>query len=239
MLKKLFLTGATVILTTSAALAADMVEPAAYDWSGPYIGLQGGYGWDKPSVNLDKSPALGSIDQDARSFNRDGFLGGIFAGYLLQQDSLVFGLEGDVEYADMNGSTKAVQGGAIELGRLESDIDWLASLRLRAGFAMDRALIYATGGLAVGGAELEFSPTPGPFLDMSRDSDEATKVGWTLGGGIEYAMADSLSVRFEYRYTDLGTLEARATDNVDPAVFEDLEVKNAFHAVRAGLTWRF
>ena len=67
MLKKLFLTGATVILTTSAALAADMVEPAAYDWSGPYIGLQGGYGWDKPSVNLDKSPALGSIDQDAKS----------------------------------------------------------------------------------------------------------------------------------------------------------------------------
>jgi outer membrane immunogenic protein len=239
MLKKLLLAGIAGFFATSTALAADISEPAAYDWSGPYVGLQAGYGWDKPGVNLDKSPALADIDQDARSFNRDGFIGGVFAGYLLQRDSLVFGVEGDIEYADMDGSTKAVQGGTIELGRLESNIDWLASLRLRTGFAVDRALFYATGGLAIGGAELDFSPTPGPFLNMSGESDTATKVGWTLGGGIDYALADNLSLRVEYRYTDLGKLDVRASDNVSPAVFEDLEVKNAFHAVRAGVSWRF
>jgi len=235
-MKRLLLAAAASLLTRSGAQAADIVEPTAYDWTGPYIGLQAGYGWDKPSVNLDKSPALATADQDADSFTRDGFVGGAFAGYLFQHESLLLGLEGDVEYSGMDGSTKAVQGTA-DVGRLESDIDWLASLRLRAGFAMDWALIYATGGLAIGGTELEFSGEPGM---ADHDSDDSTQVGWTVGGGIESALTDNLSIRAEYRYTDLGTLDVRATDVINPAAyFEDLEVKNTFHAVRAGVSWRF
>jgi outer membrane immunogenic protein len=246
-MKRLLFATVASLVTLSAARAADIVEPpAVYDWTGSYIGLQAGYGWDNVSVDLDESPALAAdnaISGDRESvddIDRDGFVGGAFAGYLLQSDSLVFGLEGDIEYADMDGSAKAVEtapsGEVLPVGRLDNDIDWLASLRLRAGFAMNRALIYATGGLAVGGTELDFSSAVDYIPD---DSDHETSWGWTIGGGIEYAIADNLSIRAEYRYTDLGTLKVRALNSSLPDFYEDLEVDQTFHAVRGGLSWHF
>lgn len=235
MRKKIAVAGIASLALTGAAQAADIVEPVAYyDWTGPYIGLQAGYAWDETPVNWERSAGLDDpVDID--SIDPDGFVGGLHAGYLFQEDSLVFGLEADIEYSDLSGSTDFIvfDPGPEDLADIDYDIDWLGSLRLRLGFAMDRALVYATGGLAVGAVKLEGdAEAPG----LADESDDATKWGWTAGVGAAYALADDLSARLEYRYTDLGTSEIRFSSQGE---FVDAEVRNDFHAVRAGLSWRF
>ena len=95
---------------------------------------------------------------------------------------------------------------------------------------MDRTLIYATGGLAVGG-RLEAHRRSA----VSRAESE-TAWGWTIGGGLEYAFTDDLSARIEYRYTELEDTELAVEDI---GITGDVEFENAFHAVRAGLSWHF
>lgn len=244
-MKKLLLAGAASLMTLSVAQAADIVEPAAYDWTGPYVGLQGGYGWGENDVKADGSeiqPTLMTSGSpvsfhplDDGSIEMDGFVGGLHAGYNWQSDSLVLGVEGDIEYADINGDTDILHADNDneKAGEARQEIDWLGSLRLRAGFAFDRALIYATGGLAVGGVEVS------GFIDESDfdDSNKDTEWGWTLGGGFEYALTDELSGRVEYRYTDLGHSDVEAGGEETPIT--QLEFDNTFHAVRAGLSWHF
>jgi outer membrane immunogenic protein len=246
-MKRLLLATAASLAMFSAAQAADIVEPAAYDWTGPYVGLQGGYGWGENDVSVDGSegePAIQAlVDSDPISFHdledgsigMDGFLGGLHAGYNWQSDSLVLGVEGDIEYADLSGDTDILHAdqGNFDQGDARQEIDWLGSLRLRAGFAFDRALIYATGGLAVGGVEVS------AFIDQTDldDSNKDTQWGWTLGGGLEYAVTDEVSARIEYRYTDLGKSDVEAGGDDTP--IDKLEFENRFHAVRAGLSWHF
>jgi len=233
MLKKVLLTGAATLFMMSGAQAADIIEPTVFDWSGAYVGLQGGYAWG------DNEPDTWWEDTDdfnSSSIDANGFVGGLHAGYLLQSDSFVYGVEGDIEFADLKDDGKLRAFGGDDAGDLEQRVDWLGSLRLRAGIAMDRALIYATGGLAVGGAKLE---TDFNFdnVNLLDESENKTKWGWTIGAGVDYALTDDLSARVEYRYTDLGKVDLDILDDADhPAT---VETKYEFHAVRAGLSWRF
>jgi len=201
MFKKVLLAGAASALMIASAQAADVDAPAAFDWTGAYIGVQGGYAWGDSDIDLDAADGSGAtgpggddneIIVDAREGNieTDGFIGGVHAGYNFQADMLVFGVEGDIEFSDMNGDADIRQerDGPV-IGEGSKEIDWLGSLRLRGGFAMDRALIYATGGLAVGGVELK-SDAPN-----ANESNSDTAWGWTIGGGLEYAMTDDLTAR--------------------------------------------
>lgn len=235
MIRKILLAGAACVLTTIGAQAADIVEPTAYDWSGPYIGLQGGYAWGDPDASADEQfDALARITinpPDEGSISIDGFVGGIHAGHNWQSDSFVFGIEGDAEYADIDGDTDVFFDADDEepIGSVKEEIDWLASLRLRAGYAFDRTLIYATGGLAVGGAELTFVDNEiGTLVD-----EDKTLWGYTIGGGLEFALSDALSARVEYRWTDLGDIDG------DDGEGSSAEADVQFHAVRAGISWHF
>ena len=236
MLKKVLLAGAASLFVVSAAQAADIVAPEVYDWTGPYIGLQGGYAWGENDVSATGTEST----EEARNadavlngrdgeMDLDGFVGGLHLGYNWQSDALVLGLEGDIEFADINGDTDVVNAAGDKVGEIEQEIDWLGSLRLRAGFAADRALFYATGGLAVGGVEISVKDGDGD--EFAGNSE--TNWGWTLGGGVEYAFTDDLSARIEYRYTDLGDIDA---DNGDG---DEGKADTRFHAVRAGLSWHF
>jgi outer membrane immunogenic protein len=243
MLKKLLLASAASVLMMGAAQAADIeAPPAVYDWTGGYIGIQGGYAWGKTDSETELDPDFDAVDSlDVDDFQANGFVGGAHIGYLLQSDSFVYGIEGDIEYADLKDKVDIdfTDGVAVgDGGEAEKKIDWLGSLRLRAGFAADRALFYATGGLAVGGVSLETDLSPvATGIGLSNDDYEKTKWGWTLGAGVEYAVTDALSARIEYRYTDLGKSDVRVEDADGVGV--DGETDNDFHAVRAGLSWHF
>ncbi|MBK1865098.1 outer membrane protein [Aestuariivirga sp. YIM B02566] len=240
MLKKLLLASAASVLMMGAAQAADVeAPPAVYDWTGGYIGIQGGYAWGKTDAETDIDPEFTAIDSlDVDDFKANGFLGGAHVGYLLQSDSFVYGVEADIEYADLNDEVDIVFDGGGDGGTGEKDIDWLGSLRLRAGIAADRALFYATGGLAVGGVSLETDLSEDALdAGLTNDDYDKTKWGWTLGAGVEYAVTDALSARIEYRYTDLGKSDVRV--ETEDGFGVDGETDNDFHAVRAGLSWHF
>lgn len=193
------------------ALAADavveevVVETPIFVWTGGYVGLHAGWAWGRENDNLsefvEEPPA-------ADEFDVDGFIGGIHAGYNWQSGSFVYGVEGDFDYADIDGDAD-FGGGA---GNLSLESDWQGSLRLRAGYAVDTWLLYATGGVAFGHAELE--ATDG----IDTVSDDNTHVGWTLGAGVEKAFTPNWIGRLEVRYTDFGSEEYNLGvfgDNVD------------------------
>jgi outer membrane immunogenic protein len=171
-----------------AASAADIMQntytpppevsyaPApAFSWSGFYAGGLAGYGWDKAKT-------------DNRNFDADGISGGLFAGYSVQLgNNVVAGIEGDGTYGKQNGS------GGTPNTSVEND--WNGTVRGRLGYAMDRFMVYGTGGVAVGKVEASEGGT----------SDSNTAVGWTAGGGVETALTDKVIGRVEYRYTDFGS----------------------------------
>ena len=132
-----------VVATTlsSASLAADVApEPAPYDWTGFYIGAHAGYGWadGEQTLNGSRTP---DFDTSA-----NGFVGGGQAGFNWQIDQIVLGVEGDVSFADLSDD---VAGGFD----VDQDVDMLASVRGRIGFAADRFLPYVTAGWGMADGE--------------------------------------------------------------------------------------
>ena len=185
----LFIIATTVALTAaSAAFGADAVSqvPAApvavetmpaFSWSGPYVGVHGGYGWGKG----DATAADGNS-----SDNFDGGRIGGFAGYNWQlSNGFVAGVEGDVNY-DWNENSYT--------GGFDMDTGFSGSVRGRVGFAMDRALVYAAGGWTATNVSLD-----GPV------SDDEMLNGWTVGAGVDFAFTDSMFGRLEYRFNDYGS----------------------------------
>ena len=234
---KLLLNSTAIGLLSSVALAADMpsYDPApvmapvpanyTYNWTGLYLGLQGGYGWGDVDgeASVDADPATGPYEYDI-----DGFLGGVHAGYNQQFGMFVLGAEADVEYSGIEGDGTGTDPSLPGTFYHETDIDWLASFRLRGGLAWDRFLVYATGGAAWAGVSQEFGEAGDPPV---ADNDD-DRWGWTAGGGVEMAFTENWTGRSEYRYYDLGDSE------VSGAGFSD-DNDITFHSVRLGTSYKF
>lgn len=217
---------ATLALTTSLAMAADLpsrraptsdyVAPPVFSWSGFYVGLNAGYGWG--SFSNGGSQLFG---------NPNGVQGGVTAGFNWQATpNVVLGLEGDFNLTAINNRQNLPFFGYSGKGSL----DTLATVRGRVGYAADRALIYATGGLAMGSvsanvADWRFAPFFG--------SQSSFNAGWALGAGLEYAFTDKVSAKAEYLFTSLGssTMFAYTPDWVTTGV----NVSN----VRMGVNYHF
>ena len=149
-----------------------MVEAApANNWTGFYLGALGGFGWGRADTNA----AAGEVDLD-------GFDVGGYAGANWQWGNFVVGAEGDVVFPFRDGSSAG----------LDVDQGLNGSLRARAGIALDRFLLYGTGGAAA--TSLELSNAAG--------SDEQTLWGWTAGAGLESMLTDNITARVEYRFSD-------------------------------------
>ncbi len=176
-MKKILLSSvAFAALAIAPAMAADMpvkgygpVYAPVYNWTGAYLGINGGGGWLKDD-----------------GINRNGGLIGGTLGYNFQPHGpWVWGIEGDFGYFS------------------QSDQKYLGTVRARVGYASDRFLPYITGGLAV------------------MNDDGNARAGWTIGAGLEYALARNFSVKGEYLYVDPNASDLRGS------------------IVRAGLNWRF
>lgn len=236
----LMATAAASVLAMSlgGAQAADLtyepapvvIEPTAFNWTGFYAGVHAGYVWASEDDNQSN---LFPIDlQPADSFDIDGFLGGIHAGYNWQMDQFVFGIEGDLDYADISGDQNYSYYGGDLLGNLAFKSEWQGSARLRAGYAFDNFLIYATGGLAFANGKLS-SNGYDSFLDQSYNSDDSnTHFGWTIGAGAEYAFSPNWIARAEVRYSDF--------DNQTYSLAEgDVDAGWDQTAVTVGLSYKF
>jgi outer membrane immunogenic protein len=187
---------------------APAYAPQAYNWSGFYVGVNGGYGFGTSSFT------------DTNNFDVNGGLVGGTVGYNWQVGQGVFGLEGDGDWSDIKGSTTTGCPGC------ETRNDWLATFRGRAGYAFDRVLPYVTGGLAAGDIK---AITPGfPGIDNDR-------VGWTVGGGLEFAIAGPWTAKLEYLYVDLGKTDC----GFSCGTFTPDNVDLKENIVRGGINYKF
>ncbi|WP_173931163.1 outer membrane protein [Chelativorans sp. Marseille-P2723] len=192
------------------------VPVAKYDWSGPYLGIQGGYGW----TDLDgEADFFDEIDGMEAPLDLKGGFIGAFAGYNFQSGRFVYGVEGDINKAWMD------EDFTFSTAPANAEVDWFGSLRARLGYGLDRTLLYATGGLAH--AEV------GMRLDSFDFAQDKGMTGWTLGAGVEHAITSTLLARGEYRYYDFG-----GGTFGSPAVGEhDLDL--SMHTLSLGLAYKF
>lgn len=208
-----------------------MVAPVAYNWTGFYVGLQAGWmGGAKDRV--------GVFDYRWRLANV-GDLGvrGAFVGLRLGYDwqaagsPFVFGVVGDVNADSAKRSlTTTLLPGEWAYGR--SKVAWDASLRLRAGYAWDRLLVYGSAGVAL--VDNKYSLTI-PDVD-GRNTKNRTYVGGAIGVGVAYAITNNLSVGLDYRFTGVGKQLASGRYNAGPYYTRP---SPHFHRVAATLDWRF
>jgi outer membrane immunogenic protein len=267
--KKVLAGVALAALTTGSAMAADLAVKApifkapppvvVYNWTGCYIGVNGGGAWQRRawqrrdnSLSIVNDPGNGFFNPQAipgvnasgsGSLNSDGFTGGAQVGCNFQSANVVWGVETDFnslrQGAAFGGRFLYTTSGTPYFLNVSEDKSWLYTLRGRVGLAADRALFYVTGGLAA--AKYRFTQSFADF-DTESVSVSKTKAGWTVGAGVEAAVFDNWTVKAEYLFARLSgdTVVGRLVATGGGAATFTNSLSNIdLHVVRVGLNYRF
>jgi outer membrane immunogenic protein len=280
---KSFLRGTTAlagIVIAGSAFAADLPRRAAppvfvpvpvFTWTGAYFGINAGYGFDAGSnsdrYNLPAGSVLngGPVNRvfNANSSNDlEGFVGGGQVGYNYQftpGSGVVVGIEADAQYTDFGNKTRTVNGtfspvvgglnGTTAVRLPGNEMNFFGTVRGRIGYAFDRVLFYGTGGFAYGSGSADRSF--GGFA-----GNDSFRTGWTVGGGMEYALpvdsflnffrSSAVTLKVEGLYVNLdrgtrnqGAFVINAANNF-PVVYSGVGRRSdEFAVVRAGLNYKF
>ena len=256
---------AIVALTIAApALAADLPlkapapVAAAWNWSGFYIGGHAGYGWGhNASTDLNDPFFFGKFPGFAATgFDPKGFLGGLHAGANWQSGAIVAGLEADLSFTDIKGSSLSVPAPSVSpfattTGSIANSgaFDLLGSGRARLGYLVTpNVLLYGTGGLAwtrfVQNTDLtSLTVTPPPFASnfglFSSTSTPTWRFGWVAGLGAETRLFDTnWLARLEYLHYDFGD-SGSSTSPFGGAISSLSTGDLTVDVVRAGLSYKF
>jgi outer membrane immunogenic protein len=248
------------LVLVSAALAANWIVPAfaadlpvkapiykapvvsAWEWTGCYIGAEGGANWGR-STNVDITPGFIGLPV-TNPFDLRGALAGGTIGCNYQVQKFVFGIEGDLSWTNKDGSAGDIPpfNATSTFGVREH---WIDTLRGRLGYKFgdrDQFMLYVTGGVASARVEAITCLT-----GVACTSVENTMTGWTVGGGGEWAIFPSapvphgwLSVKLEYLHVDLGSSDFLFNPNAIPGILTtNKNVSVVDNIVRAGLNWHF
>ncbi len=248
--------------STFAALAiAALPVQAQTNWAGPYVGGNVGaaLGQSKTQQSTVFSPtgyfASSSVPAvngaGSKKLSPDGVIGGLHAGYDWQFGSIVAGVIGEFGALALNessGSTVTYPCCAPTNFTVKNKVstDWFLSFRPRVGYAFGNLLPYLTGGVSLTNLRTNFTFTD-TFASASETANKtSTRVGWSVGTGIEYALNNNWSLKGEYLYTDFGRSSSSGTalTAFTPAIAfptntfshsADLQV----HAIRIGFSYRF
>lgn len=264
---------AALFLHAGTALSADLpsrsampptAAPPAFTWTGFYVGANAGYSWNESRTRYGYSLAntadfaefsAAALVPQQLGRDSDGFVGGGQLGYNYQIGQFVLGVEADLAHLDARQRTSYTTtvsdafGTATVSTGTRSNLDWLGTVRGRAGVAFDRILVFATGGLSYGRTTDQTTITSSGFDDDGgfggswSGRQNGTRAGWTVGGGVEYALTQNVTLKAEYLYYDLGSTKHSVTGfSYDPddeflGANARREVKGS--VVRAGLNWKF
>jgi len=223
-MKKILLASAALFALAAPASAADLAArpytkaPVAmasvYNWTGFYLGLVGGGAWEDANA-----PRM-----------QGGFVGGT-VGYNWQNANVVFGVEADGAWADVNASVTGpilVPGFGVATATLGSKTDAMGTVRGRIGWAVNNVLLYGTGGYAWIDNKLSASALGVTISDSKFHS------GWTVGAGVEAFIAPQWTVKGEYLYRSLGS-ENYFGNLGTPLASGTLN----FHTVQFGVNYHF
>jgi outer membrane immunogenic protein len=205
--------------------AAPMVAPAAFSWTGVYLGGHGGFAWARTT-----GPDL-HIDQQ-------GGFGGVQAGLNYQfWDHWVIGLESDASFGNVRGSTPLVcsggGGGGCLVGTIAITTDAFGTFRERAGYAWDNVLFYETAGVAWADVKPHIVVTAGDPSQIGTFDGRRLMTGLAAGGGIEVAATSNLTFKAEYLYLDF---PAKLFLSGTP---QNSSADERIHTVKAGVNWLF
>jgi outer membrane immunogenic protein len=191
-------------------------------------------------------PAVFVFDFGTLNNNANGVIGGGQIGYNWQGGNWLFGIEADLDATGQKGTLNCntVIALVTTICSDEQKLSWLGTVRGRLGLTADRWLIYATGGLAYG----EIRSTPALTFVVGAPGVSTTfpppsthwKAGWTVGAGVEGALAGNWTVKLEYLYVDLGTVsDIFPLVPLPPGFHLDVDKRIQDHVVRIGLNYRF
>ena len=215
--------------------APPSVVAPVYSWNGCYVGVNGGYIWnngsssyrDDPNTTPDPINGIPGISgglptqtlPPSTNTGSSGWNGGGQVGCNLQSQQWVYGIEGDFDWGRISGSQATsgangpyqltTNGAGVTNGTTNEQVSlqWLSTIRGRVGFALqDRLLVFATGGLALGGVNSQgsVSANNGFFGVTYSGSSSSVRTGFAVGGGAEWAFFDRWTVKAEYLWYDLG-----------------------------------
>ena len=179
----------------------------AFSWTGFYVGANTGYGTG--SFTKDGKAAFGSPSS--------GLLG-LTAGYNYQIGQFVVGIEGNMDKAWLKSTSISSYGD----GR-----GYAGSIRGRLGYAMDRALVYGTGGFAYGNVKGSLATATPAFMSQNK-----IETGYNIGAGLEYSFTNNISAKAEYIYTALGSRNYFSGSDVIPTGMH-------YSTISAGINYHF
>jgi outer membrane immunogenic protein len=228
--------GLILLAAAASANAADLGRPFApapvaaqvYNWTGLYVGVNGGYGW-----GTQDPLSLLANRLDRTSFNTSGGMFGGTIGAQIQQGYVVLGFEGDLDWANIKGTgiaNPAILGLPLPGVTLNiaSNISAVGTARARVGVAMNNWLFYATGGVAgvkssANGTAIGTVPC-GTLGQLPNCSASSWRPGMVAGLGAEWGFAQNWSAKLEYLYIEsLGS--GVSMDHIN--------------TIRAGINYRF
>jgi opacity protein-like surface antigen len=197
-------------LATNLARKAPVLvkaPPAAHanNWTGFYVGGDGGYGWGRSNGIL--ATAAG-VPLTPYGYGFEGPTSGGFVGGNYQFNRIVVGAEGDWQWSNLTGNSQQSSSFTLPPGTfpggpfaMSTTLKDYASIRGRLGYAFDRFLFFGTAGWAWGKPSTAYALTGSPPFFFN----QGTSQGWTAGAGVDYAITDDVFARLEYRYTNLTT----------------------------------
>lgn len=228
-------------------------------WTGLYVGGHVGWATGEWDLNLsapDSWPVYYKSEfvPAHRSIEDDSWLGGIQVGFNRQHGSLVWGLEADVSWTDIDAGgtfTDKTNGpcapNSCTKWGVATSMDVFGTVRGRLGFLVSpQLLIFGTGGLAWGQADIKVAANhngPDFATPGARVSGDSNHIGWTIGGGAEWMFAPNWTLKADYLYVDLGeekyvptgTDKPNSTTPWNEIIPADLD----FHTVRLGVNYKF
>lgn len=214
--------------------------PRLQKWTGFYLGANLGGAWSDADAHYRQvGGPLFKADMEASSV-----IGGGQIGYNWQAGSLVVGIEADLAAQHLDATAVGVSvSNPNDTVTGKSSSKWLGTVRPRIGYAAGNWLLYATGGLAYGHTEHSLIESRTNIPGATRSfSDSSTKVGWTVGAGIEWSLTRNWTLGAEYLHVDLGSTRISTDASIAGGVafpassarFEDRE-----DIVRAKLNYKF
>ncbi len=236
---------------SSPSASPPPILPATFTWTGPYVGAQIGYAWGDNAGAFSYGTADGQFGSPPLVGDGQGIIFGGHAGYNHQIDKWVIGLEGSVDYtnlvkSDLLGYSDVNFDGGVLTANVQTDIQ--GAIRARAGYAFGRLLPFAAGGLAaadfklqsnIGGYNYSLNNYNGLYYFAAANDRSVTRLGWTLGGGADYAIDNNWSVRGEYRYSDYGKVSEAPTSYSSAISYYSGQRHLTQNQVQVGFNYKF
>ena len=245
-MKRLALAVSALVLSSVAASAADMaprytkapppIVAAVYDWSGFYIGLNGGGGWSRKCwdvTNILGVPIVPNLAEGCHDAT-GGVVGGQI-GYRWQMASWVFGLEGQGDWANLSGSNASLLLAGLVTNR--SKINAIGLITGQVGYAMNNVLFYFKGGVMGVSDKYDGFITA---INFPLDRASQTRYGGAAGVGIDFGITPNLILGVDYMHGFMGTSGVNFTSVALPGVFSRNErIRQDIDMVTARFSYKF